>query len=58
MSKVCQDEVGGGFLAALEGWHRGPEAAPMDDPTKIGPVLKDLARRARRNVDMKGNDLD
>ncbi|WP_423200162.1 MULTISPECIES: SDR family oxidoreductase [unclassified Cupriavidus] len=51
-------EVGGGILAALEGWHRGPEAAPVDDPHAIGPVLEDLARRARRNADMKGNDLD
>jgi NAD(P)-dependent dehydrogenase (short-subunit alcohol dehydrogenase family) len=51
-------EVGGGFLAALEGWHRGPEADPVDDPQRIGPVLLDLARRARRNADMKGKDLD
>jgi NAD(P)-dependent dehydrogenase (short-subunit alcohol dehydrogenase family) len=51
-------EVGGGFLAALEGWHRGPEAEPVDDPTRIGPVMLDLARRARRNADMKGKDLD
>jgi NAD(P)-dependent dehydrogenase (short-subunit alcohol dehydrogenase family) len=51
-------EVGGGFLAALEGWHRGPQAEPVDDPERIGPVLQDLARRARRNADMKGNDLD
>jgi NAD(P)-dependent dehydrogenase (short-subunit alcohol dehydrogenase family) len=51
-------EVGGGFLAALEGWHRGPEAEPVDDPERIGPVLLDLARRARRNADMKGKDLD
>lgn len=51
-------EVGGGFLAALEGWHRGPEAAPIDDASKIGPILKELSRNARRNADMKGNDLD
>ena len=51
-------EVGGGFLAALEGWHRGPEAAPMDDASQIGPILKELSRTARRNADMKGNDLD
>lgn len=51
-------EVGGGFLAALEGWHRGPEAAPMDDASQIGPILKELSRAARRNADMKGNDLD
>jgi NAD(P)-dependent dehydrogenase (short-subunit alcohol dehydrogenase family) len=51
-------EVGGGHLSAMEGWRRGPEADPVDDPTRIGPVMEDLARRARRNADMKGNDLD
>ncbi|WP_459617338.1 SDR family NAD(P)-dependent oxidoreductase [Bordetella sp. 2513F-2] len=51
-------EAGGGFLAALEGWHRGPEAQPVDDAGRIGEVLEDLARRARRNADMKGQDLD
>lgn len=51
-------EVGGGFLSAMEGWHRGPEAEPVDDVERIGPVLMDLARRARRNADMKGKDLD
>lgn len=51
-------EVGGGHLSAMEGWHRGPEAEPVDDPERIGPVLLDLARRARRNADMKGHDLD
>jgi hypothetical protein len=30
----------------------------VDDPTRIGPVMLDLARRARRNADMKGKDLD
>jgi NAD(P)-dependent dehydrogenase (short-subunit alcohol dehydrogenase family) len=51
-------EVGGGFLAVLEGWHRGPEAEPISDPDKIGATILDLSKRARRNADMKGNDLD
>lgn len=51
-------ELGGGHLSAMEGWHRGPEAVPMDDAEAIGPVMLDLARRARRNADMKGFDLD
>lgn len=51
-------ELGGGHLSAMEGWHRGPEAEPMDDAGAIGPVMLDLARRARRNADMKGFDLD
>ncbi len=51
-------EAGGGILAALEGWHRGPGANPIDDPSQIGTILSDLAARARRNADMRGNDLD
>jgi NAD(P)-dependent dehydrogenase (short-subunit alcohol dehydrogenase family) len=51
-------EAGGGYLAALEGWHRGPSAEPVDDAEAIGPVLRDLAARARRNADMHGDDLD
>jgi NAD(P)-dependent dehydrogenase (short-subunit alcohol dehydrogenase family) len=51
-------EAGGGILAALEGWHRGPSAPPIVDPEQIGPVLRDLAERARRNADMSGNDRD
>jgi NAD(P)-dependent dehydrogenase (short-subunit alcohol dehydrogenase family) len=51
-------EAGGGILAALEGWRQGPKADPIHDPAAIGPVLTDLAQRARRNVDMQGRDLD
>jgi NAD(P)-dependent dehydrogenase (short-subunit alcohol dehydrogenase family) len=51
-------EAGGGILSALEGWRQGPKADPIDDPEAIGPVLTDLAQRARRNVDMQGRDLD
>ncbi|CAB3721120.1 Putative short-chain type dehydrogenase/reductase Rv0148 [Achromobacter denitrificans] len=51
-------ELGGGHLAAMEGWRRGPAADPIDDVARIGPVMRDLAERARRNVDMKGHDLD
>jgi NAD(P)-dependent dehydrogenase (short-subunit alcohol dehydrogenase family) len=51
-------EAGNGFLATLEGWHRGPTVAPEDDPARIGSILIDLAARTRRNADMKGNDLD
>jgi NAD(P)-dependent dehydrogenase (short-subunit alcohol dehydrogenase family) len=51
-------EAGGGILAALEGWRRGPEADPVADAEAIGPILTDLAQRARRNVDMQGHELD
>lgn len=51
-------ELGGGHLSAMEGWRRGPEAQAMDDAQAIGPVMRDLAQRARRNADMKGFELD
>jgi NAD(P)-dependent dehydrogenase (short-subunit alcohol dehydrogenase family) len=51
-------EAGGGILAALEGWRQGPKADPVANPEAIGPILTDLAQRARRNVDMQGQDLD
>ena len=51
-SRRAADPGGDGRLAPR------PQAEPVDDPELIGPVLKDLARRARRNADMKGNDLD
>lgn len=51
-------ELGGGHLSAMEGWRRGPAADPVDDAQQIGPIMRELAARARRNVDMKGHELD
>jgi NAD(P)-dependent dehydrogenase (short-subunit alcohol dehydrogenase family) len=51
-------EASGRVFAVAEGWHRGPEAAPVDDPTQLGPIVADLVKRARRNADMNGRDLD
>jgi hypothetical protein len=51
-------EAGGGLLAISEGWHRGPEATPMDDPSKLGPTMMELQKKARLNAGMNGKDLD
>ena len=51
-------EAGSGILAIAEGWHRGPTATPVEDPTKLGAVLLDLQARARKNAGMNGMDLD
>jgi NAD(P)-dependent dehydrogenase (short-subunit alcohol dehydrogenase family) len=51
-------ESGGGLLAIAEGWHRGPTATPVEDPSKLGPVMMDLQARARKNAGMNGMDLD
>ena len=51
-------EATGRLFAVAEGWHRGPGAAPVDDPTKLGPIVADLVVRARKNSGMDGRDLD
>ena len=51
-------EASGEMLAVAEGWHRGPTVGAIDDPTKIGPVVDELMRTARKNSGMNGKDLD
>ncbi|MEE8311568.1 MAG: SDR family oxidoreductase [Candidatus Binatia bacterium] len=51
-------EATGQLLAVAEGWHRGPVVEPLEDPTELGPVVRDLVRRARKNAGMDGSDLD
>jgi NAD(P)-dependent dehydrogenase (short-subunit alcohol dehydrogenase family) len=51
-------EASGQVFAIAEGWHRGPAAEPVDDPTRIGPVVAELLARARKNAGMNGQDLD
>jgi hypothetical protein len=51
-------EAGGGLLAISEGWHRGPTAPWMADPSQMGKVMYDLQSKARKNAGMNGMDLD
>ena len=51
-------ESSGRILSGAEGWHRGPTAEPVEDPTAIGPAIRDLVKRARKNAGMDGLDLD
>jgi NAD(P)-dependent dehydrogenase (short-subunit alcohol dehydrogenase family) len=51
-------EASGQVFGIAEGWHRGPVAEPIDDPTKIGPVVAELLSRARKNAGMNGQDFD
>jgi NAD(P)-dependent dehydrogenase (short-subunit alcohol dehydrogenase family) len=51
-------EASGGVLAVAESWHRGPTATPVDDPTKIDAVARDLLAKARPNADMNGQDRE
>jgi NAD(P)-dependent dehydrogenase (short-subunit alcohol dehydrogenase family) len=51
-------ESSGRTLAIAEGWHRGPSTQPVEDPTRLGPIVEDLLKRARKNAGMDGQDLD
>jgi len=51
-------EASGHVLGIAEGWHRGPTAAPIDDPTQIGATALELVAKARKNAGMDGKDLD
>ena len=51
-------EASGGVLAIAEGWHRGPTHDPVSDPKKLGPIVADLMKRARKNAGMNGMDFD
>ena len=47
-------EASGSVLAVAEGWVRGPKHAPVDDPTELGPIVRDLLGQARANSGMDG----
>jgi hypothetical protein len=44
--------VSGRSLAIAEGWSRGPQSEPIEDPTALGPVVRDLLSKARANAGM------
>jgi NAD(P)-dependent dehydrogenase (short-subunit alcohol dehydrogenase family) len=47
-------EVSGDVLAIAEGWVRGPRQAPVEDPTTLGPIVRELLGKARLNSGMDG----
>jgi NAD(P)-dependent dehydrogenase (short-subunit alcohol dehydrogenase family) len=47
-------EASGSLLAVAEGWVRGPVHDPVDDPTRLGPIVADLLAAARPNSGMDG----
>lgn len=51
-------ESNGRMLAIAEGWHRGPSVGKISDPTTLGPIVKDMVAKARKNAGMDGKDLD
>jgi len=47
-------EASGRSFAVAEGWVRGPSHAPVDDPTRLGPIVEELLGKARPNSGMDG----
>ena len=47
-------EASGQTLAIAEGWVRGPQHAPVEDPTVLGPIVAELMAGARKNSGMDG----
>ncbi len=49
-------DVTGMRLGIAESWHIGPSTEPVDDPTRMGPLVEELLATARPNADMRGMD--
>jgi len=47
-------EASGRTFAIAEGWVRGPSHSPVDDPTRLGPIVEELLGKARANSGMDG----
>jgi NAD(P)-dependent dehydrogenase (short-subunit alcohol dehydrogenase family) len=43
-------QTSGRYWAIAHGWHRGPEAAPVDDPDQAEAILRSLLAAARPNA--------
>jgi NAD(P)-dependent dehydrogenase (short-subunit alcohol dehydrogenase family) len=50
--------AGNGILSVGEGWHHGPTVPQLGDPRELGPIVRDLVAKARKNAGMDGKDLD
>ena len=51
-------EAGAGQVAVCEGWRRGAEIGQMDDPVAIGPKIREMIGKVRKNSGMDGMELD
>ena len=51
-------EAGAGQIAVCEGWRRGAEIGQMDDPVAIGPKIREMIGKVRKNSGMDGMELD
>ena len=63
-SEAAQDisgrviQAGAGMVAVCEGWRRGAEVDQMDDPSALGPKIREMISQSRKNSGMDGLELD
>ena len=51
-------EAGAGQVAVCEGWRRGAKVGQMDDPDTLGPKIREMISKVRKNSGMDGLELD
>ena len=51
-------EAGAGQVAVLEGWRPGSRVDQMDDPEVLGPKIREMIGKIRKNAGMDGRELD
>ena len=51
-------EAGAGQVAVCAGWRRGAEIGQMDDPDTLGPKIREMIGKVRKNSGMDGLELD
>jgi NAD(P)-dependent dehydrogenase (short-subunit alcohol dehydrogenase family) len=51
-------QAGNGIVAVCEGWRRGAEIEQMDDPVTLGPHIREMVSKVRKNSGMDGMELD
>ena len=51
-------QAGAGMVAVCEGWRRGAEVPAMADPVELGPHIRDMVSKVRKNSGMDGHELD
>ena len=51
-------QAGAGMVAVCEGWRRGAEVDQVADPSELGPMIREMCEKARKNSGMDGMELD
>ena len=51
-------QAGAGMVAVCEGWRRGAQVDPLEDPEALGPFVHEMVAASKKNVGMDGFDLD